>query len=156
MSIMKTTFYSEKYKNRPGIMFPQKEIQIPTLHKCTLINVRSLEIVILINTWVVLHFPGQNIEKWKNAGVIFSRNNYIEAIIFWASTLFDIRSYFVQKFWRKLHFYFFRTLSASDFTPNFFHHKFRLLTIFLRLLNSVYVPKMKGIYWKPRGVEQNI
>ena len=32
MGIMKTTFYSEKYKNRPGIMFPQKEIQIPTLH----------------------------------------------------------------------------------------------------------------------------
>ena len=32
MSIINTTFYSEKYKNRPGIMFPQKEIQIPTLH----------------------------------------------------------------------------------------------------------------------------
>ena len=117
---------------------------------------RSLEIVILINIWVVLHFPGQNIEKWKNAGVIFSQNNYIEAIIFWGSTLFDIRNYFVQKFWRKLHFYFFRTLSASDFTPNFFHYKFRLLTIFLRLLNSVYVPKMKGISQKLRGVEQNI
>ena len=32
MSIMNTTFYSGKYKNRPGNMFPQKEIQIPTLH----------------------------------------------------------------------------------------------------------------------------
>ena len=117
---------------------------------------RSLEIVILINIWVVLHFPGQNIEKWKNAGVIFSQNNYIEAIIFWASILFDTGSYFVQKPWRKLHFYFFRTLSASDFTPNFCHHIFRLLTIFLRVLDSVYVPKVKGISQKPRGVEQNI
>ena len=31
MSIMNTTFYSGKYKKRPGIMCPQKEIQIPTL-----------------------------------------------------------------------------------------------------------------------------
>ena len=85
---------------------------------------RSLGIVILINIWVVLHFPRQNIEKWKNAGVIFSQNNYIEAIIFWASTLFDIGSYFAKKNLAKIAFLFF-----SDTFSLRFHTQFFLLQI---------------------------
>ena len=88
--------------------------------------------------------------------MIFKRTSYFELIKFCTINLFIMRNICVQKIWRKLQFYFFRTHLASDFTPNFCHHIFRLLTIFLRVLDSVYVPKMKGISQKPRGVEQNI
>ena len=88
--------------------------------------------------------------------MIFKITFYFEFIKFCTIKLFIMRNICVQKIWWKLQFYFFRTHLASDFTPNFCHHIFRLLTIFLRVLDSVYVPKMKGISQKPRGVEQNI